>query len=285
MLQWDSVAKSLTENMLQKLEVAEYPLLQADQGFLNLYFSGTCMCLPYIYNVNLVIKDHSPILWQRLTDKMRVVYYMTMKPFIYEAQSSNAMLTPEEIEEAMDKSKRQVDRFYQEEVGWWRTAYQKMIHYWTKSKCTCIHTDVHERHGCTWPESSVTHINVLDSSLEMCMVTGPFGEFIGPSMKAFHLPRHAPGVPICSLVLSPHPSDLRITQFSLNPDSKEITVHWVSPDGDSPRTTIVLADEHVFYTSDVSAFEEVVAGSSVEVVGINLFRNPVSSILIWKPGF
>ncbi|KAJ7308732.1 hypothetical protein DFH08DRAFT_719601 [Mycena albidolilacea] len=113
--------------MLQKLEVAEYPLLQADQGFLNLYFSGTCMCLPYIYNVNLVIKDRSPILWHQLTDEMRVVYYITMKPFIYEAQSSNAMLTPEEIEETMDKSKRQADRFYQEEVGWWRTAYQKMM--------------------------------------------------------------------------------------------------------------------------------------------------------------
>jgi hypothetical protein len=35
---------------------------------------------------------------------------------------------------------------------------------------------------------------------------------------------------------------------------------------DSPRTTIALADERVFYTGDVSAFEEVVAGSDVEVV-------------------
>jgi glycogenin glucosyltransferase len=127
MLQWDSVAESLTDDMLQEIEVAEYPLLQADQGFLNLYFGGTCMRLPYIYNANLAIKDRSPILWQRLTDEMRVVHYTTMKPFIHEARSSNAMLTPEEIEEAVDKSERQADGFYHEEVGWWRTAYRNMM--------------------------------------------------------------------------------------------------------------------------------------------------------------
>ncbi|KAJ7306262.1 glycosyltransferase family 8 protein [Mycena albidolilacea] len=120
-------SSAVYEDMLQEIEVAEYPLLQADQGFLNLYFGGTCMRLPYIYNANLAIKDRSPILWQRLTDEMRVVHYTTMKPFIHEARSSNAMLTPEEIEEAVDKSERQADGFYHEEVGWWRTAYRNMM--------------------------------------------------------------------------------------------------------------------------------------------------------------
>jgi glycogenin glucosyltransferase len=113
--------------MLRKIEVAEYPLGQAEQAFLNLYFGGTCMRLPYIYNANLAIKDRSPILWRRLTDEMRVVHYTTMKPFIHEARSSNAILTPEEIEDAIYQSERRADGFYQEEVGWWRTAYRKMM--------------------------------------------------------------------------------------------------------------------------------------------------------------
>ncbi|KAJ7308662.1 glycosyltransferase family 8 protein [Mycena albidolilacea] len=120
-------SSAVYEDMLQKLEVAEYPLQQAEQAFLNLYFGGTCMRLPYIYNANLAIKDRSPILWRRLTDEMRVVHYTTMKPFIHEARSSNAILTPEEIEDAIYQSERRADGFYQEEVGWWRTAYRKMM--------------------------------------------------------------------------------------------------------------------------------------------------------------
>ncbi|KAJ7796934.1 hypothetical protein B0H14DRAFT_3874609 [Mycena olivaceomarginata] len=120
------------------------------------------------------------------------------------------------------------------------------------------------------PESSVTHINVVDSSLQMCVAAGPFGEFIGPSTKAFHLPRHAPGGNEKGPRWSPELNTFILTSaFSLNPDSKEITVHWVNPDGDSPPTTIALADERVFYTGDVSAFEEVVGGSDVEVVAFN----------------
>ncbi|KAJ7769149.1 nucleotide-diphospho-sugar transferase, partial [Mycena maculata] len=41
--------------------VTEYPLAEAEQAFLNLYFGGTCMLLPYIYNANLAIKGQSPV--------------------------------------------------------------------------------------------------------------------------------------------------------------------------------------------------------------------------------
>ncbi|KAF8145343.1 hypothetical protein K438DRAFT_1781986 [Mycena galopus ATCC 62051] len=49
------------ENMREKMEVAEYPLQQAEQAFLNLYFGGTPLRLPYIYNANLAI-SHQPSL-------------------------------------------------------------------------------------------------------------------------------------------------------------------------------------------------------------------------------
>lgn len=113
--------------MRQKIETAQYPLEQAEQAFLNLYFGGTCMRLPYIYNANLAIKARSPVLWQRLADEMRVVHYTTLKPFINDAQSSNTILWPEEIEEAMDQGAQKGGGFFREEVGWWREAYQRMM--------------------------------------------------------------------------------------------------------------------------------------------------------------
>ncbi|KAF8205292.1 hypothetical protein K438DRAFT_1579415, partial [Mycena galopus ATCC 62051] len=122
-------------------------------------------------------------------------------------------------------------------------------------------------------DRSVTHIAVADSSLRLCVAAGPFGESIGPTMKAFHLSRHAAFFPRLRAGNSepgPHWSVeldafISTSVFSLNHDSKELTVQWVNPDGDSPRTMIVVAHQRVFYTGDVSAFEDV-AGSNVEVV-------------------
>ncbi|KAF7336174.1 hypothetical protein MVEN_02164900 [Mycena venus] len=104
----------------------------------------------------------------------------------------------------------------------------------------------------------------------------PFGESIGPAMKAFHLARHAPrgtfdDGPRWSAELN---AFILTSAFSLNPESKEITVHWVNPHGDSPHTmialTLVQQQRRVFYTGDVSAFEGVVgAGSSVELAAFN----------------
>ncbi|KAJ6479083.1 glycosyltransferase family 8 protein [Mycena sanguinolenta] len=115
------------EDMRRKLEIAEYPPKQADQAFLNLYFAGTSVHLPYIYNANLAIKARSPVLWERLADEMRVVHYTTLKPFIHNGRSSNAILTPAEIEEAVEQGARRESGFFEEEVGWWKAAYQGMM--------------------------------------------------------------------------------------------------------------------------------------------------------------
>ncbi|KAF7362680.1 Glycosyltransferase family 8 protein [Mycena venus] len=47
----------------QKLKIAGYPLQNAEQGFLNLYFGGATLLLPYIHNANLAIKRRSLIIW------------------------------------------------------------------------------------------------------------------------------------------------------------------------------------------------------------------------------
>ncbi|KAJ7506770.1 glycosyltransferase family 8 protein [Mycena galericulata] len=115
------------EDMREKIEIAEYPLKQAEQAFLNLYFGGTGMRLPYIYNANLAIKARSPVLWQRLIDEMRIVHFTVVKPFIDDSRSSDTILSPEELEEAMERAARREGGFFQEEVTWWREAYERMM--------------------------------------------------------------------------------------------------------------------------------------------------------------
>jgi glycogenin glucosyltransferase len=113
--------------MREKMELAQYPLKQAEQAFLNLYFGGTCMRLPYIYNANLAIKARSPVLWQRLVDEMRVVHYTGVKPFVHDGRSTDTVLSLDELEEAMSLSAQREGGFYADEVAWWRAAYEKMM--------------------------------------------------------------------------------------------------------------------------------------------------------------
>ncbi|KAF7369636.1 Glycosyltransferase family 8 protein [Mycena venus] len=115
---------AIYEDMREKMEVADYPLLQAEQAFLNLYFGGTSMRLPYIYNANLAIKARSSVLWQRLTNEIRVVHYTVQKPFLHNARSADTLLTFEEMKEAMNQNE---SGYYQEEMAWWRAAYRSMM--------------------------------------------------------------------------------------------------------------------------------------------------------------
>ncbi|KAJ6583850.1 glycosyltransferase family 8 protein, partial [Mycena vulgaris] len=120
-------SSAVFEDMLRELETAEYPLKQAEQAFLNLYFGGTCLRLPYVYNGNLAIKARSPVLWKRLAEEMRIVHYTGVKPFIHEGRPSDILLSLQEVEEAMDQSERRENGLFADEVGWWRGAYRRMM--------------------------------------------------------------------------------------------------------------------------------------------------------------
>ncbi|KAJ7067674.1 glycosyltransferase family 8 protein [Mycena belliarum] len=115
------------EDMRYKMEVADFPLKQAEQAFLNLYFGAIGARLPYVYNANLAIKARSPVMWRALLDEMRIVHYTAVKPFINDARSSDSVLSPEEMEEAMTLSGQRENGAFAEEVGWWRDAYRRMM--------------------------------------------------------------------------------------------------------------------------------------------------------------
>jgi inositol phosphorylceramide glucuronosyltransferase 1 len=114
----------------RKLETAVYPLGEADQAFLNLYFAGTAVRLPYAYNANLAIKKRSPALWGALEGEMRVVHYTLVKPFFAESESESGLsriLTEEELGGAVVRAGNQYGGLYREEVGWWWAAYERMM--------------------------------------------------------------------------------------------------------------------------------------------------------------
>ncbi|KAF8179582.1 glycosyltransferase family 8 protein [Mycena galopus ATCC 62051] len=120
-------SSAVFEDMRQKIGTAEYPMKEAEQAFLNLYFGGTCLRLPYIYNSNLAMKEKSPVLWERLAGEMRVVHYTLAKPFLPHPEFSKVILTSQQMDDAIDRAARSKGGIYKQEVGWWEMAYRGMI--------------------------------------------------------------------------------------------------------------------------------------------------------------
>jgi inositol phosphorylceramide glucuronosyltransferase 1 len=114
------------EDMKQKIETAKFPLGEAEQAFLNLYFGSKVLNLPYVYNANLAIKARSPALWEAMKDELRIVHYTTHKPLFQGDGVPGEILTPEEQMEAIRLAAQRDNGMYAEEIGWWREAYERM---------------------------------------------------------------------------------------------------------------------------------------------------------------
>jgi glycogenin glucosyltransferase len=116
------------EDMKRKIETAKYPLGQAEQAFLNLYFGPDCVRLPYAYNANLAIKNRNPELWRGLKEEMRIVHYSLVKPFIDDSRpGSETVLTLDGISEVVRRAALRYNGLFAEEVGWWKEAYERMM--------------------------------------------------------------------------------------------------------------------------------------------------------------
>lgn len=116
---------SVFEDMKAKIESATYPLEQAEQSFLNLYYAARTVRLPYIYNLNLAIKKRSRTLWESLKGEGKIVHYTIAKPF--PVAVDGGILTREAEEEALKKAEQGNGGLYVEEIGWWRDAYELML--------------------------------------------------------------------------------------------------------------------------------------------------------------
>jgi glycogenin glucosyltransferase len=94
---------AVLQDMIRKTRTAEYPLKQAEQAFLNLYFGGKALRLLYAYN------------------------YTAVKPFLDDSRPSTAILAPEELHNIMRQASGQKSGFYANEVGWWWEVYERMM--------------------------------------------------------------------------------------------------------------------------------------------------------------
>ncbi|KAF8881563.1 glycosyltransferase family 8 protein [Infundibulicybe gibba] len=112
--------------MASELETAEFPLGDAEQSFLNLFFGSKALRLPYSYNANLAIKTRSPAMWDGLKKDMRIIHYTLNKPFIEDFESPQ-LLSETELRTVLAKAARRDGGLFTEEVGWWREAYDRMM--------------------------------------------------------------------------------------------------------------------------------------------------------------
>ncbi|KAF8881562.1 glycosyltransferase family 8 protein [Infundibulicybe gibba] len=117
---------STFDHMMSHLASADFPLGEAEQSYLNLFFASKALRLPYVYNANLAIKVRSPEMWEGLKDEMRIVHYTMNKPFMDKLTSSDFLSEAEQRDVLARAAKRNHGR-YAEEVGWWGEAYDKMM--------------------------------------------------------------------------------------------------------------------------------------------------------------
>jgi inositol phosphorylceramide glucuronosyltransferase 1 len=109
---------TVLRDMLQKIETADYPLKQAEQAFLNLYFGSKALRLSYAYNANLGIKSRSPALWKGLMNEMRIIHYTAVKPFLDDSRQQETILTPREQRAIIEQAANRESGLYADEIGW-----------------------------------------------------------------------------------------------------------------------------------------------------------------------
>lgn len=114
--------------MKRKLETAVYPPSEAEQAFLNVFYSASALRLPYAYNANLAIKTRSATMWESLKKEMRIVHFTLVKPFLIDfTPESNHILTFDKQRTVIEEAEGRYGGLYVEEVGWWKDAFEAMV--------------------------------------------------------------------------------------------------------------------------------------------------------------
>ncbi|KAH8831964.1 glycosyltransferase family 8 protein [Flagelloscypha sp. PMI_526] len=106
----------IRDDMLNKIETAEFNLEWAEQNFFNLYFGGQVLRLPWLFNANVWIKKSSPKLWEGMWDEIYLIHFTSAKPF---PAYKGGLRTIEEMESAID-SKARSQPYWKDELELWK---------------------------------------------------------------------------------------------------------------------------------------------------------------------
>ena len=123
------------DDMLTKISRDDYHHVDADQGFLNLYYAQQAARIPHVYNGNLAVKGRSLQYWNAIQDQMRIVHFTLTKPFdmLPRCGDMGEACTVEEIWDTrrqksfLERAKMDRNGDYKEEIEWWETVYDEMM--------------------------------------------------------------------------------------------------------------------------------------------------------------
>ncbi|KAK7691804.1 hypothetical protein QCA50_005207 [Cerrena zonata] len=121
--------------MVSKIEHADFPLLEAEQSYLNHYFGAEVVRLPYAYNGNLAIKRRSPEMWKNTTEERRIVHFTWPKPFL---QGDYERVPWYNLEEKVMEVSTWEDGLWKEEMLWWGDMFKEMKHIYRSTLKQCF---------------------------------------------------------------------------------------------------------------------------------------------------
>ncbi|KAH9944797.1 nucleotide-diphospho-sugar transferase [Amylocystis lapponica] len=121
-------------SMVPQIASARYPMEEAEQAFLNLYYGPDAVRLPYVYNANLAIKIRSPALWADLKKKARIVHYTLSKPFL---QGDYAKVEMDKLEKNAQVVAKKRGGLYKEEVEDWMQMWRETRHTYRETLDEC----------------------------------------------------------------------------------------------------------------------------------------------------
>ena len=117
-------SSAIRADMLSKIGTAHYKHTDAEQGFLNTYFSSQVSRLPYTYNANLAIKKRAPEFWEAMKNSMKIVHYTLVKPWdVLNYRTKDSVASAEE---------------WKEEFGWWSDAWRGASATVSRAECEAL---------------------------------------------------------------------------------------------------------------------------------------------------
>ncbi|TFK75719.1 nucleotide-diphospho-sugar transferase [Pluteus cervinus] len=130
----------MLDDMKSKLEDTKFPLHEAEQAFLNVYYGASALRLPYAYNANLAIKVRSRELWKSLEDEMRIVHYTLVKPFVVDFSPKwNYIMTADEMRGVVAQAENKKGGLFREEIRWWGSAFEEAVFDLGDKLAVCYH--------------------------------------------------------------------------------------------------------------------------------------------------
>ncbi|KAF8652340.1 hypothetical protein AX16_004445 [Volvariella volvacea WC 439] len=118
-------------------------------------------------------------------------------------------------------------------------------------------------------EITVLSASFQDTGLHLAVVTGMFGQKLGPELMNYHLSRHSRH----STSANDRPKywhdeafTLETAIFLMNPSTNELTVNWINPDGGLPTVEILVSEDRIYYVGDRDAFYRWLGVEAVPIV-------------------